>query len=256
MKLTAVDAGYAVGGAQLLQEISMDINPGELIVAVGPNGAGKSTLMKLLSGEVLPSVGQVSLDDISLYQWQLKKLARIMAVLPQQSELNFPFKVQEVVSLGRIPHATGRQRDGEIVEEILTSLDIGHLSQRDYTTLSGGEKQRTQIARIFAQIWDHRQGYFIFLDEPTSSLDLAHQQATLTLIKELTAAGAGVFVILHDMNLAAQFADRLLLLHKGRIVSAGDPWSVLSKENIRRVFELDVSIIPHPERDRPLILAG
>jgi len=256
MKLTAVDAGYAVGAAQLLQEISMDINPGELIVAVGPNGAGKSTLMKLLSGEVLPSVGQVSLDDISLYQWQLKKLARIMAVLPQQSELNFPFKVQEVVSLGRIPHATGRQRDGEIVEEILTSLDIGHLSQRDYTTLSGGEKQRTQIARIFAQIWDHRQGYFIFLDEPTSSLDLAHQQATLTLIKELTAAGAGVFVILHDMNLAAQFADRLLLLHKGRIVSAGDPWSVLSKENIRRVFELDVSIIPHPERDRPLILAG
>jgi iron complex transport system ATP-binding protein len=256
MKLTAVDAGYAIGGVQLLHEISMDIQPGELIVAVGPNGAGKSTLMKLLSGEILPSVGRVSMDDIELGQWPLKQLARIMAVLPQQSELNFPFKVQEVVSLGRIPHATGRQRDMEIVAEILARLDIDHLSERDYTTLSGGEKQRTQIARIFAQIWDCLQGYFIFLDEPTSSLDLAHQQATLSIIKELTQAGAGVFVILHDMNLAAQFADRLVLLHKGEIVSGGDPWSVLSRENIRSVFELDVSIITHPERDRPFIIAG
>lgn len=256
MKLTAVDAGYAVAGTQLLHQISMDINPGELIIAVGPNGAGKSTLMKMLSGEILPSLGTVSLNGIELSQWQLKHLARIMAVLPQHSELTFPFKVQEVVSLGRIPHATGRQRDREIVGEILTRLDMDHLSQRDYTTLSGGEKQRTQIARIFAQIWDYQQEYFIFLDEPTSSLDLAHQQATLTIIKQLTAAGAGVFVILHDMNLAAQFADRLLLLHRGRIVSAGDPWSVLSRDNIKSVFELDVSIIPHPERDRPLIIVG
>lgn len=256
MKLTAVDAGYAIGGAQLLHEISVDINPGELLIAVGPNGAGKSTMVKLLSGEIIPSRGQVSIDGIDLKQWTLQQLARIMAVLPQHSELNFPFKVEEVVLLGRIPHATGRQRDTEIVAEILFRLDIDHLAQRDFTTLSGGEKQRTQIARILAQIWGCQQGYFILLDEPTSSLDLAHQQATLKLIRELTAAGAGVFIILHDVNLAAQFADRLLLLHKGGIVSVGDPWSVLSRENIKRVFDLDVSIISHPERDRPLILIG
>ncbi|HJN49927.1 MAG: heme ABC transporter ATP-binding protein [Pseudomonadales bacterium] len=255
MKLTAADAGYAIGAAELLHGISLDINPGELIIAVGPNGAGKSTMMKLLSGEIFPSLGQVAIDGIDLKQWQLRKLARIMAVLPQQSELNFPFRVHEVVSLGRIPHATGRHRDLEIVEELLVKLDINHLAQRDFTTLSGGEKQRTQIARILAQIWDHQQGTFILLDEPTSSLDLAHQQATLKMIKELTAAGAGVFVILHDMNLAAQFADRLVLLHRGGIVSDGDPWSVLSQENIKRVFDLDVSIISHPERNRPLIIA-
>jgi|TARA_B100000315_G_scaffold137571_1_gene126654 iron complex transport system ATP-binding protein len=255
MKLTAVDAGYAIGAAQLLDDISVEMEPGELIIAVGPNGAGKSTMMKLLSGEISPSLGHVSIDGIDLGQWQLKELARAMAVLPQQSELNFPFRVHEVVSLGRIPHATGRQRDMEIVEELLVRLDIDHLAQRDFTTLSGGEKQRTQIARVFAQIWDREQGFFILLDEPTSSLDLAHQQAALTMVKELTGAGAGVFVILHDMNLAAQFADRLLLLHRGSIVSDGDPWSVLSRENIKQVFDLDVSIISHPERDRPLIIA-
>ncbi len=122
MKLTAADAGYAIGAAELLHGISLDINPGELIIAVGPNGAGKSTMMKLLSGEIFPSLGQVAIDGIDLKQWQLRKLARIMAVLPQQSELNFPFRVHEVVSLGRIPHATGRHRDLEIVEELLVKF--------------------------------------------------------------------------------------------------------------------------------------
>jgi iron complex transport system ATP-binding protein len=245
-----------VGNAELLRGIDLELVPGELLVAIGPNGAGKSTLLKLMSGEIEPTGGEVRLGERLLQRWPLRLLATRMGVLPQHSELSFPFRVHEVVGLGRIPHASGRLRDGEIVSELLERLDIASIADRDYTTLSGGEQQRTQIARIMAQIWDCEGDCLLLMDEPAAYLDLSHQYAALRLIRQRAQQGASAFLILHDVNLAAQFADRILLLNRGETEAIGKPWEVLSVANVERVFNVRASIVPHPEQDRPLIITS
>ena len=215
MRLALADCHFRAGGAELLAGIDLDLSPGETVVAIGPNGAGKSTLLRMMCGEIAPLAGAVTLGARDLAAWPLAQLATCMGVLPQQSALAFPFRVEEVVALGRIPHASGRVRDAEIVAEVLARLDIGAIATRDYTTLSGGEQQRTQIARVMTQVWDVPES-ILLMDEPTAFLDLSHQYATLRLVRERAAAGAAAFLVLHDINLAAQFADRIVLMNRAR----------------------------------------
>ncbi len=255
MQINVRDVNVEIRNKLLLNDINLDLISGELLVAIGPNGAGKSTLLKVISGELGIDTGQVRLNELPVSSYRLKELSLMMAVLPQHTELHFPFEVQQVITFGRIPHASGNKRNREIVDEIMKLLEIRDLAHRDYTTLSGGEMQRVQLARVLSQIWDLAAPGFLLLDEPTSSLDLSYQHAVLSIVKELSKKGLGAFVVLHDMNLAARYADRIVLMNAGGIVHQGSPDEVLTGINLREVFGVNIKVLKHPEGDHPLVIS-
>lgn len=256
MSLQAHQLSFSVSGFSLLRNVDLTMESGKVTAIVGPNGAGKTSLLRLLAGEHSPSAGNVTLNGQSLRSWQPQQRARMLAVLPQGSGLNFPFTAREVVTLGRIPHATGAKRDGEIVDAALSAVDASYLDKRFYTQMSGGEKQRVQLARVLAQIWevdeDHQR--FLLLDEPTSAFDLAHQQLTLAIIKKLASQGVGVLVVIHDLNLAARCADQLVVLNNGEVVVRGTPEEVLTPKTIQAVFDVEATIGVHPATGKPLVM--
>jgi iron complex transport system ATP-binding protein len=239
----------------VLTDITLELKPGEVLGVLGPNGAGKSTLLGALCGELRAHQGSVWLDERELSDWTGTSRAQRLAVLPQVSTLDFAFRVEEVVGMGRLPHQSGRVRDDEIVAAALHAADAGHLSGRSYLALSGGERQRVHLARVLAQLWPGEAGQTLLLDEPTSMLDPLHQHTTLQAVREFANRGAAVLVILHDLNLAARYCDRLLLLEGGRPVALDTPEQVLRPEPLKAVFGLEVLVQRHPERGHPLIIA-
>lgn len=253
--LRAENLAVQRGSCTVLADVHLELRPGEVLGVLGPNGAGKSTLLAALSGELPAAHGRVLLDERPLSAWHGPERARRLAVLPQTSSLGFAFRVEEVVSMGRLPHATGRTRDAEIVGEALAAADAAHLAGRNYLELSGGERQRVHLARVLAQLWPGGEGQVLLLDEPTSMLDPLHQHTTLQATRAFAEQGAAVLVILHDLNLAARYCDRLLLLEHGRPHAFGTPDEVLRAEPLRAVFGLEVLVQRHPERGHPLIVA-
>lgn len=243
------------GSIMALQGVSLELRPRQVFGVLGPNGAGKSTLLATLSGELRPSRGQVLLQGRALSDWPDVERARCLAVLPQSSTLSFAFRVADVVAMGRLPHRTGRNADAIIVAAALAAADAQHLATRSYLELSGGERQRVHLARVMAQLWPGAAGQVLMLDEPTSMLDPAHQHSILKAVRAFAAQGAAALVILHDLNLAARYCDRLLLLRDGQPIMAGPPDKVLRAEPLRAVFGLDVLVQPHPELGHPLIIA-
>ncbi|AZC26042.1 heme ABC transporter ATP-binding protein [Pseudomonas sessilinigenes] len=253
--LQAEDLHIRRGAKQVLAGIDLQLKPGEVLGVLGPNGAGKSSLLGALSGELSAHQGRVLLDQRELAQWEGMQRAQRLAVLPQASSLDFAFRVEEVVGLGRLPHQTGRIRDAQIVSAALAAADVGHLRDRSYLALSGGERQRVHLARVLAQLWPGQEGQSLLLDEPTSALDPLHQHVTLQAIRAFAEQGVAVLVILHDLNLAARYCDRVLLLEGGRAHSLGTPACVLQAEPLKAVFGLEVLVQEHPERGHPLIIA-
>jgi iron complex transport system ATP-binding protein len=255
--LEAQGLSFSIAGFSLLRDIDLCVEPGKVTAIIGPNGAGKTSLLRLLTGEQRPTAGNIALSGRPLGDWSPTQLARVMAVLPQSSRLDFPFTAREVVMMGRIPHATGLVRDTAIVDAALAAVDGSYLDKRFYTHMSGGEKQRVQLARVLAQIWepvtDHAR--VLILDEPTSSFDLAHQQLTITNMRSFAAQGVGVLVVIHDLNMAARCADQLLVLSCGRIAAFGSPQQVLTATTIKQVFNVDVSIGINPLTGTPLVIA-
>ena len=243
------------GRKTVLADVTLDLKPSEVLGVLGPNGAGKSTLLGALCAQLQADEGQVWLDDRELKDWQGAQRAQRLAVLPQVSTLDFAFRVEEVVGMGRLPHQSGRVRDDEIIEAALRAADVGHLSGRSYLALSGGERQRVHLARVLAQLWPGEAGQTLLLDEPTSMLDPLHQHTTLQAIRSFADRGAAVLVILHDLNLAARYCDRILLLENGRPHALDTPTQVLRPELLKAVFGLDVLVQPHPELGHPLIIA-
>ncbi|MFT4518268.1 MAG: iron complex transport system ATP-binding protein [Halioglobus sp.] len=243
-------------GDPLLQDISIVLEPGNILALAGPNGAGKSSLLKLMAGDIEPSNGTITLCDRPLQDWAPQERALHMAFLPQMSLLNFPYTVEEVVLLGRTPHDTGRERDLEILEEVLHLTDMTSFREKLYTQLSGGEKQRTQLARVFAQIWDDTtlSGKLLLLDEPNSALDLAHQQQILSAVHMLAERGCAVVLVIHDLNLAATVADRVLVLDNGKSAALGTPEDIFTPELFQEVFHVAVTITNHPQQNTPLII--
>ncbi len=243
------------GPCTVLAEVDLTLQPGEVLGVLGPNGAGKSTLLGALSGELPAAQGQVWLGQQALADWEPTARAQRLAVLPQTSTLNFAFSVEAVVGMGRLPHASGQQRDAQIVAEALAAADASHLAGRSYLALSGGERQRVHLARVLAQLWPGAAGQVLLLDEPTSMLDPLHQHTTLQAVRRFAEQGAAVLVIVHDLNLAARYCDRLLLLRQGRPYALGSPEQVLRAEPLHAVFGLEVLVQQHPERGHPLIIA-
>ncbi|MGH7790048.1 MAG: heme ABC transporter ATP-binding protein [Candidatus Binatia bacterium] len=257
--LAAYDLSVRAGTATLLAGVSAAVVPGQVLAVIGPNGAGKSTLLNALAGDVAPAGGQIVLEGRPLATWPAADVARLRAVLLQHSGLEFAFTALEVVLLGRAPHAgrVSRARDLAIAAAALTAADAAALRARAYPTLSGGERQRVQLARALAQIWDATPAAptYLLLDEPTAALDLAHQHRALQRARDWARRGTGVMVVLHDLNLAAAYADRVLVLSRGRVAALGAPFEVLQPLLIEDVFGLAVTLASHPDASAPFIVA-
>jgi len=229
-------------GRDLLDDVSLSARAGEVLAILGPNGAGKSTLLKVLAGEFPADAGEVALGGRLIAQWRPLELARARAVMRQDTHLDFAFSAREVVMMGRYPHCERHTtaRDWDIVDQALATADAGHLAQRRYPSLSGGEKARVQFARALAQVWpDGTAARLLFLDEPTAALDITHQHSLLTLARGLVRAHHfAVIAVLHDLNLAARYADRIALLDQGRVVAAGTPGDVLTPEQLMATYHV------------------
>jgi len=246
---------FGLKGKSLLQNVSFIANTGEFLAIVGANGAGKSTLMKLLSKELSPTSGRISFRQKDLKEYSLKELAQKRAVLAQQNVVTLSFTVQEIVLMGRYPFYDSKPSalDLSIVDTCLQKVGISHFKGRLYPTLSGGEQQRVQLARTLAQVWNVENG-FILLDEPTSGMDLLHQFETFRLARDMSQKGYGVVAVVHDLNFALQYADRVLMLKKGSIFSIGTPDKVLTSEHIKEAFGVSVRIIQPDDTPFPVII--
>ncbi|HVU57587.1 MAG TPA: heme ABC transporter ATP-binding protein [Puia sp.] len=232
---------------KILDDISCNILPGGVTVLLGANGAGKSTFLRILSGEQSPQSGKVWWNDRPLHAMAPAELAKRRAVLTQHATIDLPFTVEEIVLMGRYPHYGSKPsvRDKDIVMECLKEMQVAHLSGRAFPTLSGGEQQRVQMARVLAQL-EGAGDKILLLDEPTSNLDLLHQQLCLQKARQLSRKGHIVIVVLHDLNLAAQFADAILLLKQGRLLATGPTKAVLIPELIRQAYDMDIAVL-YPE---------
>ena len=262
--LTLNHVTYRIGSKALLEGVMAEVRPSQVTAVVGANGAGKTTLLRIASGELAPSEGTAQMDGTPLHTLGAREQARRRAVLPQQSHLGFSFPVLDVVLMGRTPHLAGRAesaRDGQIAHAALEAVGMAGFAERAYPTLSGGEQQRVHLARTLAQVWNepdeehpgkcHR---YLLLDEPTASLDLRHQHGVLAVARRFAADGAGVLAVLHDLNLAAQYADHVLVLRRGAVYAQGAPTRVLTPEVIRGAFGMDVLVQSHPRYDCPLVI--
>ncbi len=243
-------------GRRILREVSVEVRGGSLLAVIGPNGGGKSTLLRTLSGELQPQSGQVRLAGRPLSQWTGPQLARRRAVLAQQCTLAFPLSALEVVLLGRTPHHDGepaalsRLSDRIIAGAALELVGLGGRLHDSYATLSGGQQQLVHLARVLSQIWEPPPDGMrcLLLDEPTASLDLRYQHLVLSLARRLAREGAAVLAVLHDVNLAAQYADELLILQAGAAVAHGPPGQVLRPALLSSLFGVPVSLVGSAER--------
>ncbi|RMI43432.1 heme ABC transporter ATP-binding protein [Streptomyces triticirhizae] len=246
--VVAEGVGFSVNGATLLRDVDLTLGPGSVVALVGPNGAGKSTLLGLVAGDHAPTAGRLLVGGLPPTAWRANALARNRSVMAQQHTAAFAFSVRELVTMGRIPHPPSPDDPG-IVERALADADVAGLAERDTTTLSGGELARTAFARALAQTTP-----LVLLDEPTAALDLRHQEAVMRVATERAAEGACVVVVLHDLNLAARYADRVAMFADGRLVADGTPDEVLTEERIAEVYGQTVRVLRHPVSDQPLVV--
>jgi iron complex transport system ATP-binding protein len=234
--LAAENISVAFGRRQVLHGVDLAVAPGAITAVIGPNGSGKTTLVKAISGEVAHS-GSVTLngaDVKSLKPWQV---ATRRAVLPQATTLSFPFTVREVVALGLVAGGVGSGADRP--EQALARVDLDGFAGRFYQDLSGGEQQRVQMARVLCQLWEpvaDGAPRYLLLDEPISSLDIRHQLVIMDIARDFARAGGGVLAILHDLNLAAMYADAVLVMREGRTHAFGPPAAVLADDLLLAVF--------------------
>jgi heme transport system ATP-binding protein len=256
--LQAKDITYSVGNKPLLSNVTLSFAAGKLHLIIGPNGAGKSTLIKVLARLLRPQIGSVEYEGRDVSDASEPNLAKHRAVLSQAVEVAFPLSVREVVMMGRYPHFGGRPgpADEQVVDELMQFFDVTEFKERDYQTLSGGERQRVNFARVLAQLWPRKHALprtnssssscrFLFLDEPLTFLDIRHQIDFMKKVRSFTDAPDVVTVgVVHDLNLAARFADQIILLDRGRVIGWGSPFQVLTQENIRSVFAVEPTFVP------------
>ncbi|MET9296385.1 heme ABC transporter ATP-binding protein [Streptomyces sp. NPDC003077] len=239
------------GPATVLDGVSLTAPAGEVLALVGPNGAGKSTLLAALAGDLALAAGGVRVAGRPSTAWSAAELARRRAVLPQSAALAFPFAVEEVVRMGRAPWAgtPAEARDDQAVAAAMRATDVTRFAGRPFPALSGGERARVALARVLAQ-----ETALLLLDEPTAALDLRHQELVLRICRERAAAGTAVVIVLHDLGLAAAYADRVAVLHAGRRAAHGPPADVLTADLLSRVYRQPVEVLAHPRTGTPLVV--
>ncbi|MCA0025555.1 MULTISPECIES: heme ABC transporter ATP-binding protein [unclassified Mesorhizobium] len=256
--IEARDVSVAIGRKGIVAGVDFEVRPGEISAIVGPNGSGKTTFLKALSGE-LAHTGRIAINGRELSTITPVEAATLRAVLPQATTLSFPFTVREIVRLGLVGGRSGvlPGEDERLPERALARVDLDGFAGRFYQELSGGEQQRVQLARVLCQIWapvlDGKPRY-LFLDEPVSSLDIKHQLIIMNIARDFARTGGGVVAILHDLNLTAMYADRIFVMHRGRLAATGSPQDVLSDDLIERVFGCRLRVGVLPAGNMPFVL--
>jgi len=243
--------GLKLEGRAIISDVTLDVFPGEVVALVGPNGAGKSTLLSLMAGDVGPSMGSALLAGREASKYRPEEAARLRSVLMQSNAVSFPFTVREIVEMGRAPWARTPllSEDGDAISSAMELADVAHLEHRRFTQLSGGERARVSLARVLAQ-----RTPVVLLDEPTAALDLRHQEDVMTTVRHLARDGAAVVVVVHDLSVAAGYADRVALLVEGGLDAIGVPTEVLEANRVSRVYGVDVDIELVGKPPRPIIL--
>ncbi|WP_295832388.1 ABC transporter ATP-binding protein [uncultured Microbacterium sp.] len=252
--LTAESVTLGYGNRTIVDSLDLAVPPGRVTAIVGANACGKSTLLKAMARLLTPSAGQVLLDGRSIHRLPTKQVARVLGLLPQSPIAPDGIAVSDLVSRGRHPHQGALSRwtstDDAAVARALEATDVTHLADRPVDELSGGQRQRVWIAMALAQETD-----VLLLDEPTTFLDISHQIDVLDLLTDLNRdRGTTVAMVLHDLNLAARYADHLVAMARGEVIAAGDPSDVLTEETVRRVFGLDSRVVPDPLTGRPMVI--
>ncbi|MER6392138.1 heme ABC transporter ATP-binding protein [Streptomyces sp. NPDC001523] len=247
----AADLHVRLGKREVLAGIDLIARAGEVLALVGPNGAGKSTLLAALCADLPAASGTVRIDGRPVADWSAPDLALRRSVLPQSAALSFPFPVEDVVRMGRAPWAgtPSAESDEEAVARAMAATEVTDFAARPFSALSGGERARVALARVLAQ-----RAPLLLLDEPTAALDLRHQELVLRICRERAAAGDAVVVVLHDLGLAAAYADRVAVLHDGRIAVDGPPSEVFEDGLLSRVYRQPVEVLPHPRGGAPLVV--
>ncbi|MEA9987107.1 MULTISPECIES: heme ABC transporter ATP-binding protein [Subtercola] len=248
--LEAVGVSLAIDGRTILDSVSLVAARGTVHALVGPNGAGKSTLLSVLSGDTAPAAGEVRIEGRPLATWPLRELARRRAVLLQQNAVFFPFTVQQVVEMGRAPWrgTVSDHHDEAAVAEALALAEVDIFSERHVPTLSGGERARVAFARVLAQ-----SAGILLLDEPTAALDLRHQEHVLGVARTRARCGDAVIVVLHDLTLAAAFADTVTVLQGGRVAATGGPDAVFTSDLLTQVYDHPIEVIRHPRTNAAIV---
>jgi len=248
-KLTLLSRDFTI-----LKNINLDLVPGKFTAIIGPNGAGKSSLLKTLSGEYKEYSGDIIWGDKSIKTRCDKELSTQRATLRQNFQMTFSFEVSEILEMGRYPHHKKSSENKAIIEEVVSYLNLEKLLKKRYHTLSGGEQQRVQLARVLSQIWDAPQEAILLLDEPVSALDIRYQHQLLHLLQNLAKEKNWIILaVLHDLNQVMQYADQVLLLKKGEVLAFGDPIEVMTPENLMDSYHINASWIKHEEFELPTI---
>ncbi|MEO3385657.1 heme ABC transporter ATP-binding protein [Mesorhizobium sp. CAU 1741] len=256
--IEANDVSVSIGGKAILHGVDFAARTGDVTAIVGPNGSGKTTFLKALSGD-LPADGTIRINGRDLRETKSWQLAGLRAVLPQSTTLSFPFTVREIVKLGIVGGRSGALagEDQRLPERALARVDLDGFAGRFYQELSGGEQQRVQLARVLCQVWApvlDGEPRWLFLDEPVSSLDIRHQLVIMRIAHEFAERGGGVIAILHDLNLASMFADKVAVMSAGRLAASGSPGEVFTDDLIYRVFECRLKVGALPAGDAPFVL--
>lgn len=248
----------SIGRKPILTGVDLEAPPGRITAIVGPNGSGKTTMLKALSGD-LPYTGEVRMNGVPLSAMKPWQAAAQRAVLPQSTSLSFPYTVREIVKLGLLSGRSGVPEGHveSLPEQALARVDLAGFAGRFYQELSGGEQQRVQLARVLCQVWApvlEGRARYLLLDEPVSSLDIKHQLIIMKIAADFAAAGGGVVAILHDLNLTARVADRVAVMHEGRLAAAGTVHDVLDDALISRVFDCRLKVGVAPPSGMPFVL--
>lgn len=256
--LKAVNISFAIGGKKILDDVSLCFQPGSFNILLGPNGSGKSTFLRIFSGDQEDYKGSIYYNNENIHSFSKAALARYRAVMSQQPDLHFPLLVEEVVMMGRYPHfeLNPGKKDHEICREVMRILNLQPFAQRNYLTLSGGEKQRVQFARVLAQIWEKPAAgnqRYLLLDEPLNNLDISYQQELLKLVRSFTGDDTVLVAVLHDINLASQYGDKLFYFRDGNLIAEGSPVETITAPLLGEVFGVSPGIMKNPDSGYPVI---
>ena len=247
MSISIDSVSLNINGANIIKDISFTMNPGELITILGPNGSGKSTLLRVISGDLLPTKGEVAIDNVPLSNMSFKTQALKRSVMSQSQQILYDYSVQEIIEMGWVDYADNgsveiiKQKCIKVAEECF----VDHLMKRNFNTLSGGEQRRVHFARTLLQIdhqYDSIENRYMFLDEPTANLDLLFELQLIRLLKAKAEKGIGVLLIIHDLNLASKFSDKIAILKKGKLSAFGEPFEVYKSKTLSDIFGLAMDV--------------
>jgi len=256
MLLQVNDLSYFPRNLKILNEVDLDLNPEEVLMVVGPNGAGKSTLLSLLANEMKAHHGKICFKGRNLREWEAQNLALHKAKFSQAHNGDIALEVQDIVMMGRYPYFSNHpnESDHQIVERCMKMMEVISFKNRNYNLLSGGEKQRVHLARVFAQLENKETEKLGFFDEPLNNLDVRHQYRILEQIRSFVKSGNSAVVVLHDLNLAAEFADRVILMRKGEVLAHGKPEEIFTSGLIAKAYDFPCSVMKNPLTKCPMIL--